>query len=284
MGMGGSTAGGSTSGTVDYPDYMKEYHEYFLEVVWDIVQTEVGTSSPYASFSLVDPNFTFGVGGGWQSPTTAMSALDGLVLYTQFNTTASNVAAFSDNISAAASAFGTIQDNRFTAQVQPRFEAGMLNIGAALSSAFVLGRAIFEDANQDKVDAFTEKMEADKLRFSWNVALQLTLSHLEKERLVAALAAEIARMYTAARFEVDIARINFSARDRQWDLEVLQYAANVLASISGAAVARQSEHQSSTLGGAMSGALAGAAAGAAVGGPWGAAIGGGLGLLSSLFS
>lgn len=290
MGAGGSTGGGSSNGSIDYPDYMESMHENFLNAAWTIVQSEIGSASPYSGYSTVDPNFTFGVGGGWYSPVSAMNAIKDLNLASQFNSIASAVNSFSDNISAEVASHSAVLATRLINEIYPRFEAGMSDIGAVCSSAFAIGRSILEDSHTKMVTDFEQKERHKKLEFSWNVALQLTLAHLDKLRLVANLAAEIARLYTAARYEVDVSTINMAARDRWWDLETVERAGNILASISGGTVARNETAHASGLGGALSGALSGAAMGAmagsaipGIGTGIGAAIGGGLGLLAGLF-
>jgi hypothetical protein len=52
--------------------------------------------------------------------------------------------AAADQIAAATSAYGDRLDDRITSEVLPRFEAGMRDINAVQSSAFVIGRAIIE--------------------------------------------------------------------------------------------------------------------------------------------
>ena len=57
-------------------------------------------------------------------------------------------------IAADVAAFGTVMDDRFTTEIQPRFEAGMRDINAVMSSAFAIGRAIIEGMNNRDVAQF----------------------------------------------------------------------------------------------------------------------------------
>ena len=290
MGIGGSTGGGSTGGLVDFPDYMKGYHEDFLSAAWTIVQAELGSDSPYKNYSTVDPNFTFGVGGNWYTPAEALLALLDMDLASIFNDMAADIAAFTDNIAAETASHAALLATRLTNEIYPRFEAGILDIGAVCSSAFAIGRAILEDTHTKLAADFEQKARNRKLETSWQFSMNLTGMEIEKNRLVGALSAEVARLYTAARYEVDVSAVNMSARDRNWDMDTIERASNILASISGAAVSRGEAPHASALGGALSGAMAGASMGAMVGSVIpgvgtgiGAIVGGGLGLIASLF-
>lgn len=307
MGGSGSSGGGSTSGTVDYPDYMKNYHEDFLEVAWTIVQEDQQLGSPYAGFSTSSPNVTFGFGGWWMSPVSALQQFNSYSIGSNVCEMAAKscldvieLTGLPDRISEYTADMSTALSERLTSEVLPRFEAGMRDIGAVCSSAFAIGQANMENTNTRIVGRTDAEARLQHLNFymnSWltltqqqrQLATQLTTSESERHRLITVVALEIARLYTAARYDVDIVNAEMASKDRRWDMENLQYAANILAGISGAAVTRGTEVNQSSLGGAISAMASGAAMGAMVGAPTGigapigAAIGAGLGLLSSLF-
>lgn len=308
MGGSGSSGGGSTSGAVDYPDYMKDYHTDFLEVAWTIVQEDQQLGSPYASFGTSSPNVTFGFGGWWKSPVAALQTFDSWSIGSNVCTQAAlsclavvELAGLPDRISEYTADMSTALSERLTQEVLPRFEAGMRDIGAVCSSAFAIGQANMENTNTRIVGRTDAEARLQHLNFymqSWlsltqlqrQLAVQITMAESERHRLVTLMALEVARVYTAARYDVDIANVDIAAKDRRWDMENLQYAANILAGISGAAVTRASDVKQSSLGGAISAMASGAAMGATIGSvvpgvgtAWGAAIGAGVGLLSSLF-
>jgi hypothetical protein len=308
MGGSGSSGGGSTSGTVDFPDYMKDYHGDFLEVAWLIIQEDQQVGSPYNSFSTSSPNVTFGFGGWWKSPVSCLEQYNSWSIGSNVCEIAAKaclevieLTGLPDRISEYTLDMSTALGERLTQEVLPRFEAGMRDIGAVCSSAFAIGRAVMENTNSRIVGRTDAEARLQHLNFymnSWltltqqqrQLAVQITMAEAERHRLVAVVSLEIARLYTAARYDIDIINVEMAAKDRRWDMENLQYAANVLAGISGAAVTRAAPVNQSSIGGAVSAMASGAAMGAmagsvipGVGTMWGAAIGAGLGLLSSLF-
>lgn len=308
MGGSGSSGGGSTSGAVDYPDYMKDYHGDFLEVAWAIVQEDQQIGSPYASFSTSSPNVTFGFGGWWFSPTQGLQMFHDYSIGSNVCDMAAKsclevieLTGLPDRISEYTAGMSTTLSERLTDEVLPRYESGMRDIGAVCSSAFAIGRANMENTNTRIVARTDAEARLQHLNFfmqSWKdltiqqrqLAVQLVMAESERHRLVAVVSLEIARLYTAARYDVDIVNAEMAAKDRRWDMENLQYAANILAGISGAAVTRAANVQQSSLSGAISAMASGAATGAMIGSAvpglgtaWGAAIGAGVGLLSSLF-
>lgn len=285
----GNVSGGSASGTIDYPSYMKNMHEILLNTAYTIYQAEATQSSPYSTWVAVDPNHVFGLAGGWYNPTQAMDDVRSFNFATTLNSIASAITAFTDGITTATNAHAAVLDTRLTSDIVPRYEGGMRDIGAVSSSAFPIGRAIIESTHDAYVADFDAQQRARKLEKTWDLAGQFTLATLDRLRLVAALATEIGRLYVAASHEYSVTAVNMLVRDRAWDSEVLQRAANILASISGSAVSKNDSVGGSALGGALSGALAGAALGATVASPLGigapvaAAAGGALGLIGGLF-
>lgn len=286
----GGVSGGSVSGQVDYPDYIKNFHETFLNVAYTIYQAEATQSSPYSTWVAVDPNHVFGLAGGWYNPTQAMDNVRSFSFASTLNSIASSIAAFTDGITTATNAHAAVLDTRLTSDIIPRYEAGMRDIGAVSSSAFPIGRAVVESTHDAYVADFDAQQRARKLEKTWDLAGQFTLATLDQLRIVTALAVEIGRLYVAASHEYSVTAVNMLARDRAWDAEVLQKAANILASVAGTAVKQGDAIGGSSLGGALSGALAGAALGTTVGSAvpgigtgLGAAAGGALGLIGGLF-
>ena len=300
MGGMGSSGGGSTSGSVDYPDYMKSYHEDFLEVAWTVVQEDQQIGSPYGSFSTSSPNVTFGFGGWWQSPTASLQQFNNYSIGSNVCEMADKtclevieLTGLPDRISDYTQDMSDALSERLTQEVLPRFEAGMRDIGAVCSSAFAIGQAVMENTNTRQVAKTDSLARLQHLNFymqSWKdltmqqrqLAAQLTTAESERHRLITVVSLEIARLYTAARYDVDIINSEMAAKDRRWDMENLQYAANVLAGIAGAAVTKGSEVKQSSLGGAISNMAMGAAMGAQFGGAYGAAAGAAVGLIASL--
>lgn len=119
--------------------------------------TTIGTS-----FVTVTPDAPADIATSWLDPTagTATTNIKGEWLDPS--------PATEGEIAADVNAFGAVADDRIEADVLPRFQRGMQNINAVMSSAFVIGGAIIERAaNRDvakyqgqlRVAAFTQADE-----------------------------------------------------------------------------------------------------------------------------
>jgi hypothetical protein len=138
-----------------------------------------------------------------------------------------------------------------------RFDAGMRDINAVNSSAFVIGRQI--------------------------IGSTLMVQKLQAKQQLAQLSVETRRMMIVANKEYTEADNEYQVKFAKWPLAMLQQGGNVLASISGASVVGGGADEPSKTQSAIGGALSGAAVGASVGGPYGAAIGGVIGGVAGAF-
>jgi len=300
MGLGGGS--GSSSGQVDYPEYMKTQHGAWLTDVASAMTTAQSGSSPYAGWTTVNPDTVFGS----QTLTAfgTLATLNSVDLSSEYSSAYSAqsghdvaVPTLSDSdITAAVVAENNLLTSEAARTVVPMFEAGMRDINAVQSSAFAIGRGIIDGDIVKKVAEFDAKLRTQgfalklegvrlsiaQVQSKSEIALKLSMGKQENKRQVSVLASEIGRLYSAARLEVDKTGVEFSAKDRTFDLSTYQYGANVLASIAGAAVSQKVE--GSMIQGVLGGAFSGAAAGTAIMPGWGTAIGGVLGGIGGFFS
>ena len=293
MGGGTSSGGGSTSGAVDYPEYMKESHGVALEAIWSIVLSETETPSPYAGWSSADPSAIFGIPQySWEPPASLLAKLKSgfptnFDILTRFQAwLAALVAADGTYIATATAAHSAALASRLTNEVLPRYRMGMLDIGAACSSAFTIGQTVMENENTRLAAKFDAELRQQQYQMDKDIAFKGAIQEMEWGRLLVTLATEITRIYLAAKYEIDSTTVEMAAKDRKWDAEMFEFYNHTLAAISGAAVAKGNETRSSAIGGVLSGAAAGALVGSTipgVGTAVGAAAGAGLGLLSSFF-
>jgi len=217
----------------------------------------------------------------------------------------------------------------------PNFEAGMRDINAVQSSAFIVGRSVIysfmnrdiakystqlreglhkqrnemvmnetgmfvdlkKDVNKMVVNETELKMRMrmhrnDMIVNSASEVIRALLARVEFERTVAALSIEAKRIHIVASKEESDEQLAIDENDAQWDLEVFQHGANLLAAIGGGTATPSSGQKkpgavASALAGGLSGAAAGAMIGAqmgAAGGPWGAAIGAAVGIGAALLT
>jgi len=308
--------GGGSSGDVDYPDYMKNFQNDWLNnmdadtitsSVTDIANAALG-NSPFALATAYSPAADI---TAYEAVITAFAAIlagisdtaDWAALYTQSGTSIVTINGITEAIIVAdVDAFADQLDDEINIKILPRFEAGMRSINAVTSSAFAIGRSNIEGfRNRDvakhsstlrinaafkNVDIETEEV---RLRLEGSSQmLRLMMQRISWEDSYMKTVVEGKRIKIVANKEEMDENIRIDKEDALWDLEVFQYGANLLASISGGtgSVANQPSTAQSVIGGALSGAAAGGMiAGASegvIGGPAGIVIGGLLGAASAL--
>ena len=295
-GMFGGGGGGGSSGQVDYPQYMKLAHANWLDndgtdsmvfSVIDLMNTAMTGVSPYSGYVAADTGEAFFEPAkditDYNTPYLTLKGFDEYSFDTAYD---SYIADDDVKIVAAVNAHSAQLDDEINTNILPAFKAGLVNINATMSSAFVIGEALIFDSKAKKVAEADANIRLERLKSGAEHALSRVTSYVEWRRLVTTFRAELTRLYLAARHDEDEDNLDASAKDRTWDLEMYQYGNGVLAAIAGSAVSKGGVKSQSSLGGAISGALSGAAMGAqvgAAGGPIGAGGGALLGFAASLF-
>ncbi len=329
--MGGSSGGGGGgSGVVDYPAYMTTFHEGVLgagamgaETMTAAMAAAYG-ASPWAGAVAYDPAADI---IDYEAAVTDFAAIlagiDDVVDWTAFYTQAgasidigditdtANVNGITEALIVAdVDAFADNLDDEITTKVLPRFQSGMRDINAVVSSAFVIGEAVIEGFRDREVAKHGSELRLSARHKNADIGLENERLHLEVEKfnvfkeidLVKArvMAAdqmlrlmlqrisfedgytktfiEASRIKIVANKEEIDAGLIMSQKDALWDLEVFQHGANLLASI-GSGVAGTKGNEPSQMQSVLGGAMSGAAAGAMVSGgnPYGIAIGAVLG-------
>lgn len=310
FGGGGSSGGGGSTGTVDYPAYMKTVHGLLLDnagvdtpanSVVDALNAAYG-NSPFTGLLAYDPDTDI---TAMETPittlSTAVSALDWEGDYDdmladaveQYDATLAPSATYiTDKIEAYTDDLNNIVNSKHL----PLFRAGMRDIGAVMTSAFTLGQAVLLNEVTRQVAKFSadiylthEQIRVSNIEKAIPVMVGLLTQKVEYLRVVAALTTEQKRIKIVAKDAEEKRNTELDALDAKWDLELFQYPSNTLAGIAGAVSAPRDENSknylSSGLSGALSGAAMGAMAGAQMGagmGPWGAGIGAAIGLGAGL--
>ena len=305
---GSSGGGGGGSGQVDYPDYMKTVHNDWLNntgvdtitsSITDIMTAALG-NSPFTGAAAYDP--TTPLADAWTAVCAYNTVVDALDHSSDWQSVIVNAASIIDTniidstyITTDVDAYRDVLDDQLTATVLPDFESGMQDINAVMSSCFVLGKAIIEGMGARDVAKYQSELRF-KLHLQRNsmvekatdTMLQNLLHRVEFEKAVATLSVEAKRIHIVAKKEQNDQDLKIDEADAQWDLEVFQYGANLLAAIGGGtATPSAGQKQLSTTQSAIGGALAGAAMGASIGsygGPWGALAGAVVGAGASLLS
>ena len=293
--MGGGT-GGSTSGEVAFPVHMTRPHQDWLEgavpvamtdSVVNLMNTAQAGASPFAGFATADSEAVMGWAALGLTPFQAVEDLDALNLQNIFDTffAALDNAAARTAIVAAET---TLLDTRMTADILPEFQRGIGDIVAVLTIGFTVGEANMSARDNLSVDKLDAELQLQSRRIGWELSFKWVQLTIEWNKVVAALIDEVSVRYLEARYKGDQLDMEMSVKNVLFDLEVYQYGANLLASISGAATRGQPETSmiSAALGGVMSGAATGAAIGSVIpvlGTATGAAVGALLGLGAAIF-
>ena len=286
MGKGGGS--GDVKTTVRYAGYIEDKHKVFLDEIV-VRRTAAIDNSPYSGVATIasDDGF-FGVGYTLASFPSLydmygkfMAGLDVEDLYTQIYGDLME-GPVTHNLVSAEAAF---LSDELESDTIPRYEVGMRDINAVMSSTFIIGKALLEETRLKAVAKYSAGLQYALLP----IAAQRWQAHLEWNKGVVAVYSEIMKLYFSAKMDVDSHNAEMLAKNRLWPFTVLDYERVAIAAMQGATKTTTDSAGSSGASRAISGALGGAAMGAmagakigAVGGPMGAAIGGAVGLIGGL--
>lgn len=330
--MGGSSGGGGgSSGKVDYPDYMKTQHEAWLTAIAADITTAQG-ASPYTGVSAYDPATDLTAmstaTGTFYTEVNALiadasldkdalaNAIDALLtmialvdtgseIGTLFSTLVSSVnSTTSDYLESSIGAFDNALTSAIRMNTLPKFEAGMRDINAVNSTAFIIGEAIIFAEKDRQVAKYAGDLAMKGVEISTRF-VDVFMKAIEEKRNITTLLSDVymkslASLQAYTHYELERGRFSITANkeeadenlridvaDSKWDLEVYQFGANMLAAIGGGTVSTANTEPSkfqTALGGALSGASAGSQIGGSFGGSgggWGGIIGAAVGIGAS---
>jgi hypothetical protein len=348
--------GGGQAGAVEIPGVIKEVFDVMVnndrasisQTMEDSMNTAF-SGNPFTGVTAYDPSTRIGnweteVGNfntliGALSETTDWAALFAQAVTTveaNLNTPTLNAVtdiasawidptpAAEDEIAADVDAFSGIMSDRISTDVLPRFQRGMQDINAVISSSFVIGQAVIEGMGDRDVakyqgelrtKAFLQKdqiiatsklgesqalkeahLQDDKINalntelgnrmFVQGVEqmIRYFMTRIDNERAISQLVMEGNKLGIVAEKEESDQQIDIDKLEASWDFEIWGHLANMLAAPTGGSVPVVSGQ--AKVQSALSGAAAGAALGAVIpgGGATTTAIGAGVGLLGGLLS
>lgn len=291
--------GGGGAGIVDYPAYMKDFHGEILDhdgvdtitlSLLDVMDAAQG-NSPFTGILAYDPDTDI------TAMASSVTDLDTLVALlssgTGLDTLMSNILSttrIDSEVDDSVTEYSADLADRLTVEVLPRFEGGMRDINAVVSSAFPLGRSNIEATQTRQVARYSADLHLQAAQ-QYNVdAIKVIGLKLDYQRLLTHITVESNRIKIVAKGEEAETNLELDEADANWDLEIFQHGANLLAGIGGGVMTSNKKKKrpvASAIGGAMTGAVAGAMIGAETGvvsGPWGAAIGAVLGAAVGLLA
>lgn len=295
--MGGSSGGGGgSSGAVSYPAYMEAKHSTWLNEVAALITAGVAGDNPYTTAAAYDPDTALA------DSAAKLALFNDIVIafdpdgdWADLWTIAQNkleTAVFSDTlIDAKVAAYNANVMARYNTSVLPRYQRGMQDVRAIMTSAFTIGESLLtadvtRDVNKFEADLKrdNEMKKNELISHATDKMLEALGLQLEGYKTLSQYTTETNRIKIVSKQEENERNIKFDEQDALWDLELYQFGNNVLASIAGAASVTKGKEVStgaSVLGGAMSGAAAGMAisGGNPIGAGIGAVVGGIGGLL-----
>ena len=281
MSSGGK--GGSSSGSgkteVRYAPYLEEAHNQALKKLKPMVEAALG-KSPYGNYEkLPVKEAMFGEDyvltdfpSMWDMYGKFMAGLDVEDLWSQMYTRVTRGPEIADAVSAQSA---MLQDEIDT-RVNPQWLAGMRDINAVHSSAFITGKAIIQDSKIKAVSKFAGDIRIE----SFKVSASMWHKHLDWNAAVIEAYREMFRFYFVAHMDEREDHMRWDAKHLMWDLNTMEHVRGMLGALGGGHPIKD-ENVPSPMQRSLGAAISGAAAGASIGGPMGAFIGGGLGLISS---
>lgn len=249
------------AGEIDFPAYMKTYHENVMgdgNLTSDITQVinTAFNNNPFETMSPHDPSVEMSeIVSAVSEYYTLVSTLDyvqdwkGIVDQSGYN-------------AAGVNAYDQMLTDQLEANTLTKFDAQMRNIGAVMTSAFAIGQQMIYAFKNREV----AKYAADLSREGVKQMIEMYGVKIEAMKSWMGAKIESKRMELVAQKEEQDAVNTISEAEAKWDLELFQYAGNVLSSISGAPSISKGQSQASSARSTLGGALSGAALGAGVGG------------------
>lgn len=296
--MGGKDGGGdseSSQTTVRYAPYLEAFHSRILDhggsdspdlSFIDAFNVALGMS-PYGAYEQVDVDEGF-FGMTTDDPTVTYEIknfpslwdmfgkfMGGLDIHDLWGQIYEDVIQGPEITNAVTAQSDLLQDDIDT-QVMPRFLAGMRDINSVQATTFVIGKAIIQDAHVKSMNKFSTQIRLHAL----SISNEQWIKHLDWDKTVVTVFAEMFKLYYTARIDVDRANLEYQAKDGMWDVNLFENARAILGAMAGSAAATP-QNEPSQAQKAIGGAMSGAAAGAMIAGPTGAIIGGVLGLATA---
>jgi|WetSurMetagenome_2_1015567.scaffolds.fasta_scaffold16852_3 hypothetical protein len=288
MGSGGK----SQTVTVRYASYLESAHKAFITKVTEAAGA-ADASNPYVDFatsSAIDiEDAFFGTGYLISSFPSLydmfgkfMAGLDIEVLFDQILEDTINGATINNAIGQEAIRLSDDLEQ----DALPRFETGMRDLNAVMSSSFIVGRAMMEVGRTKALARYDAEARFRMLP----LATERWKAHLDWNKETISMYAQLMKFYISAEMDTINLNAELKAKYALWPFTIYEFERAALGTFSGATNSKTDVAGASAaakaIGGAMTGAASGAMIGASMGaggGPIGAAIGGLAGLVSGLF-
>ena len=242
MGGGkGGGGGGDQTVTVRYAGYIESKHKDFLNLEWSYVQSEVG-DSPFANFSEVEVDDAFfGVGytvasfpAYYDMFGKFQAGLDIESLFQQIFADTVESPVVADLVAAES----VLMDDDIDANSRPRFLLGSRDTNSVMSSSFVIGNAIIEDAKVKALSKFSAELKYKLIP----VAVERWVKHLEWNQRVVATYGQVIALYYGTKMNMTNFNYETLAKDKLWPFSVLEYMRAGLGALQGATTSKATDN------------------------------------------
>jgi hypothetical protein len=239
-----SSSGGGGGGTyiVRYAPYLEDAHYDVLnhygtdQVTYSVigVANQLFNNSPYAKYVPFDINPGFlgsnsisSYGNLFSFFVEQISNVDAYILWTNiYNTTI-----FGPNIQAAVSTQANMLDDDLNSNILPSFLAGMRDINAVMSSAFINGKAIIFNGRVKSINKFASDLQIRAMELS----TQIWTKVLDWKKATVDTYSNMLQLYYTTQLEQDKANIGYAVQNSLWNINLFAYIKDILSAMSGAA-------------------------------------------------
>lgn len=230
---GGPGGGGDSETTIRYAGYIEDKHKDFLRTVAAQRQKDLN-ASPFADYEGIEVDVAFFgasyVIGSFPSLYDMygkfMAGLDVCALYGQIFEDTVNA----PEINALVTAEGAMMDDDIDENVIPRFQTGMRDMNSVMSSSYVIGRSLIEEARVKALSRFSAELKYRMIP----IATDRWRTHLDWNKHTVALYAELLRTYYQTKTNVEEHTYNIIELDAKWPWTILSQERASLGALQGA--------------------------------------------------
>ena len=231
MGSGGSSSG-DVERTTRYAPYIEEHHDAFLDITHSKT-IAILDDSPYASYAPIEVDDAFFCVGNAISDFPSlydmygkfMAGFDVEILWGYIFADSLNASEINDTVTAEMK----LVDDNIIKDTLPEFQISMRDINSVLSSSFVIGKSVIENA---RVKVLSKISSEAKFQLIPDVQARFN-SSLNWDKKTVTTYAEAMKLYYMTKMGVDNANYTFDVQDKLWPLNVLDFERVALGTLQG---------------------------------------------------
>ncbi len=278
--MGKDSGSSSGEGVIRYAPYIEAKHETFLNNSQTFGVT-ARANNPYTSYTDLDYDDAFFGSGYVMSSFPSlydmfgkfMAGLDIESLWDQVL----NDVQHSTTIQESVVAHRDLISDEVEQTALPRFQTGIRDMNAVMSSSFVIGKSIIEQGAVKKLAEFDANLRYKLIP----VAAEVFVKHLAWNQGMITTYINVMKMAILTKMDTDTANYSYALKETMWPFSVLEQERANLGALQGA-MANSAGGESGGAG-ILGGAMSGAAMGGSTGNPWAALAGGVIGGIAGAF-